>query len=88
MVFCMLLVMVSAYMMALPFTLRAARPTVWVSERLERKKPSLSASNMATKDTSGRSKPSRKRLTPINTSKIPFRRSCMISTRSKVSTSL
>ena len=39
-------------------------------------------------DTSGRSSPSRSRLTPISTSYIPCRRSSIIFTRSKVSTSL
>lgn len=61
-------VMWSAYMMTFPFTLRAARPAVWVSERCERRKPSLSASRMATSDTSGRSSPSRSRFTPTSTS--------------------
>ena len=32
---------------------RAARPIVWISERSERRKPSLSASRIATSDTSG-----------------------------------
>ena len=54
----------SAYMMTLPRTLRAARPMVWISERSARRKPSLSASRMATSDTSGRSSPSRSRLMP------------------------
>ena len=49
-VFCMLSVIVSAYMIAFPFKFRAALPTVWVSERLLRRNPSLSASKMATKD--------------------------------------
>ena len=43
----------SAYMMTLPRTLRAARPKVWISERSVRRKPSLSASRIATSDTSG-----------------------------------
>ncbi len=34
----------------MPFTLRAARPIVWISERVERRKPSLSASRIATSD--------------------------------------
>ena len=37
-------------------------------QRCERRKPSLSASSMATNETSGKSNPSRKRLTPISTS--------------------
>ena len=56
--------MVSAYMCTWPDTLRAARPMVWISEVAERRKPSLSASRMATSDTSGRSSPSRSRLMP------------------------
>ena len=35
-------------MITLPFTLRAARPAVCVSERWERRNPSLSASRIAT----------------------------------------
>ena len=73
--------------MTFPSTLRAARPAVWVSERVERRKPSLSASRIATRDTSGKSSPSLNRLTPINTSMIPLRRFSRIFTRSIVSTS-
>ena len=51
-----------------------------------RRKPSLSASRMATSDTSGRSSPSRSRLMPTSTSNLPRRRSRMISMRSMVST--
>ena len=87
MVFCMESVMLSAYMMARPLTLRAARPIVWVRLRCERRKPSLSASRMATSETSGRSRPSRRRLTPTSTSYLPLRRLSMIWTRSRVSTS-
>ena len=50
----------SAYMITVPFTWRAARPVVWMSETAERRNPSLSASRMATSDTSGRSSPSMK----------------------------
>ena len=39
--------------MALPWRLRAARPMVWMSEPSERRKPSLSASSIATSETSG-----------------------------------
>ena len=53
-----------------------------------RRNPSLSASRIATNDTSGMSRPSRNRLMPTSTSKAPKRRSRMISTRSTVSTSL
>jgi excinuclease ABC subunit B len=45
-------VTVSAYMMTLPWSFLAARPIVWISEVSPRKKPSLSASNMATSETS------------------------------------
>ena len=47
----------------------------------------MSASRMATRLTSGRSRPSRSRLMPTTTSMEPRRRSLMISIRSKVSTS-
>ncbi|MNF99834.1 hypothetical protein D3C84_827510 [compost metagenome] len=77
----------SAYRIARPLRLRAARPMVWISERSERRKPSLSASRIATSDTSGMSRPSRNRLIPTSTSKVPRRRSRMISTRSTVSMS-
>ena len=49
-------------------SLRAARPMVWISEPFDRRKPSLSASRIATSDTSGRSRPSRSRLMPTSTS--------------------
>ena len=39
----------SAYKIAFPFKLRAALPTVCVNDLAERKNPSLSASNIATK---------------------------------------
>ena len=55
-------VILSAYKIALPFKLRAARPMVWIKLRSLRKKPSLSASKIATKLTSGTSKPSRKQV--------------------------
>jgi hypothetical protein len=55
----------------LPDTLRAARPIVWISDVPERRKPSLSASRIATSDTSGRSSPSRSRLMPTSTSNSP-----------------
>ena len=42
--------------------LRAARPIVWISEVSERRKPSLSASRMATSAHSGMSRPSRKQV--------------------------
>ena len=67
---------------------RAARPIVWMSERVERRKPSLSASRIATSETSGMSRPSRSRLIPTSTSKPPSRSSRMISVRSMVWMSL
>ena len=45
--------MLSAYSTTMPCSFRAARPMVWMSEVSERRKPSLSASRMATSDTSG-----------------------------------
>jgi hypothetical protein len=68
----------------LAFTLRAARPIVWISEVSLRKNPALSASKIATSETSGKSNPSRNRLIPTSTSKSPLRRSPRISTRSSV----
>lgn len=44
---------------------------VCIKDLSERKNPSLSASNIATKDTSGISNPSLKRLIPTNTSNSP-----------------
>ena len=52
-VFCILAVILSAYIIAFPFKFRAARPTVCVNERLLRKNPSLSASKIATKENNG-----------------------------------
>ena len=54
--------------MATPFRLRAPRPIVWISDVCERRKPSLSASRMATHEHSGMSRPSRRRLMPTSTS--------------------
>ena len=65
-------VILSAYMCTWPDTLRAARPMVWMSDRAERRKPSLSASRIDTSDTSGRSRPSRSRLMPTRTSNSPM----------------
>jgi hypothetical protein len=79
--------MLSAYMITWPSTLRAARPMIWMSEVSERRKPSLSASRIATSDTSGRSRPSRSRLMPTSTSNSPSRRSRRRATRSRVSIS-
>ena len=79
--------MVSAYITTCPCSLRAARPMVCISDTSERKKPSLSASSMATRLTSGISRPSRSRLIPTSTSNTSIRMSRMILERSKVSTS-
>ncbi len=57
--------------MTRPWTLRAALPQVWMREVSLRKKPSLSASRMQTRETSGISSPSRSRLIPTRTSKLP-----------------
>ena len=78
----------SAYIITCPFAFRAALPIVWIKERSERKKPSLSASSIATSETSGISSPSRKRLIPTRTSTLPKRKSRTISIRSIVSISL
>jgi hypothetical protein len=77
----------SAYRIALPSTLRAARPIVCISDPEERRKPSLSASRIATRETSGRSRPSRSRLIPTRTSNSPLRRSRRMRTLSRVSMS-
>ena len=78
----------SAYIMTLPSAFLAARPMVWISDVAERRKPILSASRMATRETSGRSRPSLRRLMPTSTSYFPFLKSLSISTLSMVSTSL
>ena len=52
----------SAYMITRPSELRAARPMVWISEVSDRRKPSLSASRMATSPHSGMSRPSRRQV--------------------------
>lgn len=44
---------------------------VCIKDLSERKNPSLSASSIATNDTSGMSNPSLKRFIPINTSNSP-----------------
>ena len=61
----------SAYMTTSPPMFRAARPIIWMSDQALRRKPSLSASRIATRVTSGRSIPSRRRLIPTRTSKTP-----------------
>jgi hypothetical protein len=73
--------------MTRPFECRAARPAVWMRLVSLLRKPSLSASRIATSATSGRSRPSRRRLIPIRASKLPSRRLRRISMRSIVSMS-
>ena len=80
-------VILSAYMITRPSLLRAARPIVWIKDVSDRRKPSLSASKIATNVISGISKPSRKRLIPTKTSNTPRRKSRIISARSNVSIS-
>ena len=87
MAFCIDRVTVSAYRTTSALTFRAARPIVWIRDVSERRKPSLSASRMQTIETSGRSSPSRSRLTPTRASKAPSRSSRRIWTRSKASSS-
>ena len=81
-------VILSAYKITRPFALRAARPIVCISERVERKNPSLSASIIATNSHSGTSSPSRNKLIPTRTSNLPNRKSRNNSIRSNVSISL
>ncbi len=54
---------ISPYNMTSPRGLRAARPMIWINDVVLRKNHSLSASKIATNDTSGRSIPSLRRLT-------------------------
>ena len=77
----------SAYKIAWPFSCLAALPMVWIILVSDLKKPSLSASRIATRDTSGRSNPSLKRFIPTSTSKLPILSSLKISTLSTVSIS-
>ena len=79
--------MVSAYMITWPSEFRAARPTVWIKEVSERRKPSLSASKMATSVISGISSPSLSRFMPTKTSNLSRRISRIMAALSKVSIS-
>ena len=74
-------------MMTRPCSLRAALPTVWMSEVSLRRNPCWSASSIAMSETSGRSRPSRSRLMPTRTSNFAIRRSLIISSLSKLSMS-
>ena len=85
---CIESVILSAYIMTFPSAFRAARPIVCTNERSLRKKPSLSASRIAIKETSGTSIPSRNKLIPIRISNSPNRKSRIISVLSSVFTSL
>ena len=80
-------VMSSTYIITRPLTFLAARPIVCISDVSFLRNPSLSASRMATKDTSGKSRPSLKRFTPTNTSNLPLLKSSTISILSNVSIS-
>ncbi len=80
-------VILSAYMITWPSEFLAALPIVWISDVSERKKPSLSASRIATKEISGISSPSLSRLIPTRTSKTSRRISLIIWALSKVSIS-
>ena len=80
--FCIDCVTSSAYNITSAFTFLAVRPIVCMRDVSERRNPSLSASNIATNDTSGRSSPSLNRFTPTTTSNFPSLRSLSISTRS------
>jgi len=73
------LVILSAYIITLPSRFLADLPIVWINAVSERKNPSLSASSIATKDTSGISSPSLNRLIPTNTSNSPKRSPLIIS---------
>src|SRR5690554_6962400 len=62
-------VMRSAYRKTCALTFLAHLPMVWMRLVAERRKPSLSASSIATRDTSGRSSPDRK-STRLNSSHV------------------
>ena len=80
-------VTLSAYKIALPRILRAALPIVCIKVVSDLRKPSLSASKIATKLTSGISRPSLNKLIPTSTSNFPSLKSLIISTLSTVSIS-
>jgi len=87
-VFFMASVISSAYKTTLPSTFLAALPDIWIKERAERRNPVLSASKIATRETSGKSRPSRNKLTPTITSNSPNLRLLIIWARSMESISL
>ena len=61
-------VILSAYKIALPLIFLAALPIVCINDLSDLKKPSLSASKIATNDTSGMSNPSLNKFIPTKTS--------------------
>ena len=83
----MALLMPSQYIMTLLSTFLAALPMVCMRDVSVRRKPSLSASSIATRETSGISSPSLRRLIPTSTSNSPSLRSLIISILSRVSIS-
>ena len=70
--FFILSVSLSAYSITLPSTFLAALPIVCTNDLSDLKKPSLSASNIATKAHSGISKPSLSKLIPLRRQTVPF----------------
>ena len=81
------LVILSAYIITLPSSCLAALPMVCINDVEDLRYPSLSASKIATNETSGKSNPSLKRFIPTTTSYVPKRRSLKISILSIVSIS-
>ena len=65
-------VIVSAYIIAFPLAFLAALPTTWIKLRELLKNPSLSASKMTIRLTSGISKPSLKRFIPTKSFYLSF----------------
>ena len=80
-------VVLSAYKITFPSTFLAALPIVCISEVSDLRKPSLSASRIATREHSGISKPSLRRFIPTRTSNTPVLKSLRISILSSVSIS-
>mmetsp|Transcript_10040 Transcript_10040/g.20068 ORF Transcript_10040/g.20068 Transcript_10040/m.20068 type:complete len:251 (+) Transcript_10040:2139-2891(+) len=81
---CMDFVTTSARNTAFPLSFRAARPTVWIRDRDDRRNPSLSASITTTSDTCGKSNPSLNKFTPTSTWSSPRCSSSKTSARSCV----
>ena len=74
-------------MITFPSSCLAALPMVCIREVADLKYPSLSASKIATIETSGKSKPSLRRFIPTTTSYVPSLKSLKISILSIVSIS-